>query len=60
MSADTRVNIETESPPPSYFAGLGQPMCSKWAKSEVEWIALEPSVLNSLDLYVKNLRKETV
>lgn len=26
--------------PPSYFANLGQPMCSRWSKSEIEWIAL--------------------
>lgn len=26
--------------PPSYFANLGQPMCSRWAKSEIEWLAL--------------------
>lgn len=26
--------------PPSYFASRGQPMCSRWAKSEIEWLAL--------------------
>jgi hypothetical protein len=26
--------------PPSYFAGLGQPCCSRWGKSEIEWLAL--------------------
>lgn len=26
--------------PPSYFANLGQPCCSRWGKSEMEWIAL--------------------
>jgi hypothetical protein len=26
--------------PPSYFASLGQPMCSRWGKSEIEWLAL--------------------
>lgn len=26
--------------PPSYFANLGQPMCSRWGKSEIERIAL--------------------
>lgn len=26
--------------PPSYFANLGQPMCSRWSKSEPEWLAL--------------------
>lgn len=25
---------------PSDFANLGQPMCSRWSKSEIEWIAL--------------------
>jgi hypothetical protein len=25
---------------PSDFANLGQPMCSCWAKSEIEWLAL--------------------
>lgn len=25
---------------PSDFANLGQPMCSRWGKSEIEWIAL--------------------
>lgn len=26
--------------PPSYFANLGQPCCSRWRKSEIEWLAL--------------------
>ncbi len=26
--------------PPSAFARMGQPCCSKWGKSEIEWIAL--------------------
>lgn len=26
--------------PPSAFAAMGQPCCSKWGKSEIEWIAL--------------------
>jgi hypothetical protein len=26
--------------PPSFFAGLGSPCCSRWMKSEIEWIAL--------------------
>lgn len=30
----------TNEYPPSAFAALGQPMCSKWAKSEIEWLAL--------------------
>jgi hypothetical protein len=25
---------------PSDFANLGQPMCSRWGKSEIEWLAL--------------------
>jgi hypothetical protein len=25
---------------PSDFAKLGQPMCSRWSKSEIEWLAL--------------------
>lgn len=31
---------EKETFPPSRFAQLGQPMCSRWGKSEIEWIAL--------------------
>lgn len=35
--------METESMPdipPSAFAMMGQPSCSRWGKSEIEWIAL--------------------
>lgn len=31
---------ESSANPPSYFANRGQPMCSRWSKSEIEWIAL--------------------
>ncbi len=31
---------EPANPPPSYFAALGNPSCSRWGKSEIEWIAL--------------------
>jgi hypothetical protein len=29
----------SEKPKPSYFASRGVPTCSKWGKSEIEWLA---------------------
>lgn len=44
-----RSHTTGESFPPSYFANRGQPMCSRWGKSEIEWIA---------HAYVKALAKD--
>lgn len=47
--------------PPSYFANLGQPCCSRWGKSEIEWIALAyvRALANDGDTW-KRLPKERV
>lgn len=39
MPTDTQVPSD-EKFPPSYFASRGQPCCSRWGKSEIEWLAL--------------------
>lgn len=33
-------SMSEQSFKPSDFAALGQPCCSRWGKSEIEWIAL--------------------
>lgn len=47
--------------PPSYFANLGQPMCSRWGKSEVECIALAyvQALAADGDTWKKLSRKQT-
>lgn len=36
----TNARLKPPRFPPSYFANLGKPMCSRWGKSELENIAL--------------------
>lgn len=47
--------------PPSYFAELGSPSCSKWGKSEIEWIALAyvQALANDGDTWKKLTRERT-
>lgn len=52
---------EDQSLPPSHFAGLGQPCCSRWGKSEIEWIALAyvQALANDGDTWKKLSREQT-
>lgn len=34
------MELDMQSIPPSAFVAMGQPCCSRWAKSEIEWLAL--------------------
>jgi hypothetical protein len=47
--------------PPSYFAGLGSPSCSRWGKSEFEWIALAyvQALANDGDTWKPLTREQT-
>lgn len=49
------------APPPSYFASLGNPSCSRWGKSEIEWIARAyvQALANDGDIW-KRLTREQV
>lgn len=55
------IPTETEVFPPSAFAALGSPMCSRWGKSEIEWIALAyvQALANDGDTW-KRLSREQV
>lgn len=46
---------------PSDFAKLGQPNCSRWGKSEIEWIALAyvQALANDGDTWKKLTREQT-
>lgn len=46
---------------PSDFANLGQPCCSRWGKSEIEWIALAyvRALAADGDTWKKLTRKQT-
>jgi hypothetical protein len=46
---------------PSHFANLGQPCCSRWGKSEIEWIALAyvQALANDGDTWKKLTREQT-
>jgi len=46
---------------PSDFANLGQPCCSRWGKSEIEWIALAyvQALANDGDTWKKLSREQT-
>lgn len=48
--------------PPSYFANRGQPCCSRWGKSEIEWIALAyvQALANDGDTWKKLTREQTL
>jgi hypothetical protein len=50
-----------ENLPPSYFANLGQPTCSIWGKSELEWIALAyvQALANDGDVWKSLTREQT-
>lgn len=52
---------EKESFPPSRFANLGQPCCSRWGKSEIEWIALAyvQALANDGDTWRRLSREQT-
>ena len=47
--------------PPSYFANAGQPCCSIWGKSEIEWLALAyvQALANDGDTWKRLSRKQT-
>ena len=47
--------------PPSHFASLGSPSCSRWGKSEIEWIALAyvRALANDGDTWKKLTRQQT-
>lgn len=47
--------------PPSYFASLGEPCCSRWGKSEIEWIALAyvQALANDGDTWKTLTREQT-
>lgn len=47
--------------PPSAFAKMGQPCCSRWGKSEIEWIALAyvQALANDGDTWKKLSREQT-
>jgi len=53
------MNIEL---PPSFFASLGQPCCSVWGKSEIEWLALAyvQALANDGDTWKKLTRKRVL
>lgn len=46
--------------PPSYFANIGNPSCSIWGKSEIEWIALAyvRALANDGDTWKKITREQ--
>jgi len=46
---------------PSHFASLGNPSCSRWGKSEIEWIALAyvQALTNDGDTWKKLTREQT-
>jgi hypothetical protein len=46
---------------PSYFAKRGQPCCSRWGKSEIEWMALAyvQALANDGDTWKKLTREQT-
>jgi len=46
---------------PSHFARLGQPCCSRWGKSEIEWIALAyvQALANDGDVWKRLTREQT-
>lgn len=52
---------ENESLTPSRFAALGQPMCSRWGKGEIEWIALAyvQALANDGDTWKRLTREQT-
>lgn len=47
--------------PPSAFAKMGQPCCSRWGKSEIEWIALAyvQALANDGDTWKRLSREQT-
>lgn len=59
MSAPQSTEVETL--PPSHFASLGKPCCSRWGKSEIECIALAyvQALSNDGDTWKKLTREQT-
>ena len=55
------MNTDERVIPPSYFANLGQPCCSRWGKSEIEWIALAyvQALANDGDVWKRLSREQT-
>ncbi len=49
-----------EEVPPSFFASLGQPCCSRWGKSEIERLALAyvQALANAGDTWKKLTREQ--
>lgn len=47
--------------PPSFFASLGTPHCSRWMKSEFEWLALAyvQALANDGDIWKRLSREQT-
>jgi len=54
-------HTEIASVPPSCFVELGQPCCSRWGKSEIEWIALAyvQALANDGDTWKRLTRAQT-
>lgn len=52
---------DEKTKPPSYFASLGQPCCSRWGKTEIEFIALAyvQALANGGDTWRKLSKRET-
>jgi hypothetical protein len=61
VSNPEQVSAEAQNLPPSYFANLGQPCCSRWGKSEIEWIALAyvQALASDGDTWKKLTKKQT-
>lgn len=59
---DQQLTPEQKAFPPSYFANRGQPCCSVWGKSEIEWIALAyvQALANDGDTWKKLTRERTL
>jgi len=53
--------MELETLPPSAFARMGNPSCSRWGKSEIEWLALAyvQALANDGDTWKRLTREQT-
>jgi hypothetical protein len=58
---NTQLPADDRDFPPSYFAKRGQPCCSRWGKSELEWLALAyvRALANDGDTWKKLSREQT-
>lgn len=61
MSERTDLTPDPQGFPPSYFANLGSPSCSRWGKSELEWLALAyvQALANDGDTWKQLTREQT-